>query len=173
MSGRFGLTQARPLSDGARFRFGSSSVLGDFRKRTSRSELSQSFGAATLKTYCSLGLTAKLWFHFCTNCKTILLVRCKIRTKIRDELQSLGSNHPPDLTFRNTCSRIAVPCRALVVRRAGHCQRVDPAIKVFRADVAQRQGRFAQGGSFVVRLVCDGGGPVVTDVRREGGHQHQ
>src|SRR5207248_11528058 len=58
-------------------------------------------------------------------------------------------------------------------RRPDHRPRLDPAVEVLAAHIAQSERRFAQRAAFAVRFLRDLGRPVIADVRRERGHQHQ
>src|SRR5262249_29008334 len=56
---------------------------------------------------------------------------------------------------------------------AHHVLRTDPAIVLLGAEVAGGQRGVAKGEPAGVRLLGDLGGPVVADVGRQRGHEHQ
>lgn len=60
-----------------------------------------------------------------------------------------------------------------ISKRLNHLRRIDPAVKFLLGEVAELEGGGFEGKAFAVSGFGDGRGFVVTDMRVEGGHQHQ
>src|SRR5262245_44483650 len=54
-----------------------------------------------------------------------------------------------------------------------HLFRIDDLVIALLVDVTRLERGFLQGQPLFIRLMGDGRGPVVADLRRQRGHQHQ